>query len=117
MFQVTSHYAVHESLKTIDDVKAHFPDGKADARNWFVASTSGVHGTYDTLDDIEYGKDGHFPTHLTVLIIHPRTVVLKFGVIEVHQDDIAYLRGLIGSTLGAIAASQWGNLPANHPDR
>ncbi len=117
------HYEVFDSIKTIEDIKIIFPKGEADDINLFIASTSGVHGTYRTLDDIQrYHTDPikyrldegieseeYFP-ELTVLVIHPRLVCLRYGNIEVNPDDIPYLRKLINSSIKEMADSQKGNL-------
>ena len=79
---------------------------------FIMFSTSGVHGTYETLDEIEHiikhgkytdgtpyaeGEDEGRPLpDLTVLIIHPRTVVLKYGNIIVETlDEVKFLRKLV----------------------
>ena len=38
-----THYAISK-LESIEDIRNFFPEGKADGMNWFVASTSGIHG-------------------------------------------------------------------------
>jgi len=118
--QMWPHYKNFENLKTIEDIKKHFPDGKCNEMNLFMASTSGVHGSYTTLDDIqkcydkgcnceEYdGFEGHDFT-LTVMIFHPRLVCIKYGNIEVAEKDIPYLRGLVASSVDAFDESQTGN--------
>jgi len=115
------HYTIyaHDEDHAMEDIKRVFPTGKANDMNWFIASTSGVHGTYETLDDIEeqlknpnieeYGED-YIPT-LTFQIIMPRMVCVSYGNVQVkNQDDVDYLRGLISSTVNAIADTQYHNI-------
>lgn len=99
-------------LESMDEVKEIFPDGSADDLNWCVLSTSGVHGSYGVLDDLDFEPDEHGDKndYITVLIIHPRLVVLRYGTIQVTKADVPYLRGLVKSTLKAIESSQKGNL-------
>lgn len=110
-------YEVQE-IRSIRDVKETFPGGEADHLNWLFCSTSGRHGSYKTLDEIENilrGKDdktrpfenGKYTA--TVLIVHPRLGILKYGEIQVGLSDVALLRRLVASTLVAVAISQEGN--------
>jgi hypothetical protein len=111
--QIWPHYETQATIKSIDDLKKLFPDGKADELNWCVFSTSGVHGSYQALDDIEkylFNNNDDYSDSLTVLVIHPRLVVLKYGVIKINKQDISWLRKLVKSTLKAVEKSQKGNL-------
>jgi hypothetical protein len=110
------HYIINK-IKSLSDVREVFPDGEADERNWCFLSTSGVHGHSMTLDDWsdeEYRAElerEDVPFKITVLIVQPRTVSVKYGHVEVaSEDEIAYLRGLVQSTLDAVRRSQTGNL-------
>lgn len=116
------HYSVLNTIKSIDDIKNVFPVGEADELNFCMFSTSGVHGTYTTLDDIEkYYSDSkkfdkeenggeEYTPKLTALIIHPRLVGIKYGNINVEKEDIPYLRKLADSSVEAMRKSQSGNL-------
>lgn len=115
-------------------VRALFREPGADPElNWLFLSTSGVHGTYTTLDDIEadaarplyegpaddcppealgryrwrVDADGRF--EITVLIVHPRTVTLKYGECEFDLADIPWLRAAVERTVRGVVASQVGN--------
>ena len=100
-------YNVKEFGGGLDELRERFPDGLADSLNWIVASTSGTHGTYATLDDIERGESDT----LTVLIIMPRIVGMLYGNVQVEsQDDIDFLRRLINSSMAKIFETQVGNL-------
>lgn len=115
------HYSIF-ALETLDDVKRIFPDGKCNTLNWFYASTSGVHGSYRTLDDLEKEWDdvdeesGKPYRDITVQILMPRMVAVMYGSIEIeNKEDIQWLRNLVQSSLEAIRESQQGNLPSPTP--
>jgi hypothetical protein len=99
-----SHYTVSE-IESLDELRELFPTGEADALNWLVLSTSGIHGTYETLDDVE--RTGAM--EVTVLAIAPRMVRMRYGNVMVTPDDVPWLRRLVNSTLDAIDVSQDGN--------
>ena len=109
------HYKVIP-LESFEQVREHFSPTTDYTLNWLILSTSGVHGTYTTLDEIEdcdgldeYGDT--CPTDVTVLIVCPRLVVMKYGHFEVTEDDIRWLRDQVAKTLDGITRSQYGNLP------
>lgn len=111
------HYSIF-ALETLDDVKRIFPDGKCNTLNWFYASTSGVHGSYRTLDDLEREWDnvdeesGKPYRDITVQILMPRMVTVMYGSVEIkNKEGIQWLRNLVQSSLEAIRESQQGNLP------
>lgn len=96
-----------------------FSKGEADENCWILFSTSGVHGTYMTLDKIllaekvadeEEEEEEEF---LTFLCVEPRLVRICYGNLPIRsEEDKAWLRRLAASSLKAIASSQKGNLPA-----
>lgn len=112
----TGYYNVAGTIKTIDDLKKIFPDGEADDLNWCLFSTSGVHGTYLKLKDLEElteeakadGED--YVGKLTVLVILPRIVRLEYGNISITPEDYPYIRKLAASSVEEIKKSQIGNL-------
>jgi hypothetical protein len=113
MLTIWPHYKTIDSIKSIADLRELFPDGKADELNWCFLSTSGVHRSYHTLDDMHIPDedDGTFFRNVTVLVVHPRLVVLKYGHITVETDeDEKWLRGLVRSSVDAVRESQKGNL-------
>lgn len=85
-----------------------FPAGIADQMNMVLFSTSGVHGTYNTIEDAEAhiarpGEDTF--AEVTFLIIHPRLVSLRYGTCEPQtQADIDYLKRLRATSHAALAA-------------
>ncbi len=108
----SSHYGVRHlnagrKAYTVDDLKKFFPDGKADPLNFVMLSTSGVHGSYrsisDVLDDAEAPDD---EKEITILIVHPRIVFLQYGNLRFKRDDEEFLRGLVESSIEAMAESQ-----------
>lgn len=111
------HYSI-ESISTIGRIKATFPEDDSwdNTLNWLFLSTSGVHGSYTTLDEIEQyvpdvdDEETYRPT-LTALIVQPRTVCIRYGgEIEVAPEDVPYLRHVVARTLEGITRSQEGNL-------
>jgi hypothetical protein len=110
-------YEVMESIGRIDDLRAIFPEGKTNRLNWCFFSTSGVHGTGMSLDDLDECPDE--VRHLTVLVVQPRACVIRFGNIIAEPDDVPWLRGLVASTIVEVIESQEGNLPEGWrcPDR
>jgi len=102
---------------TVADLKKIFPDGEADRMNFVLFSTSGVHGSYSTIEDIEaslekYGilnegdeglPDDYYGNKLTFLIVHPRIVSLKYGQVEVKALDIPFLKKLRESSIKVVS--------------
>ena len=100
--------------------------------NWLFLSTSGVHGHYGTLDDIDVnfkwdGKqfiartdEDEINPSVTVLILCPRTVSVYYGTIEItHPDQIKRLREIATLTQSGIKETQMGNILDNqtYPDK
>ena len=103
------HYSIQQ-IKTFEELKEIFGDeAKANDLNFCLFSTSGVHGTYITIEEIEQSfnldedNDGYCGTLLTVLVVHSRTVTLKYGNIEVTKENIDWLKTLRKSSKEAIA--------------
>lgn len=101
-----SHYSIHPIAEGNADnarawLKARFPDGKADELNFVMFSTSGVHGSYLTIEDIEAAPNEC--EYLTVLVVQPRTVTLYYGEIRVRSEDIPWLKKLRQSSWEAVS--------------
>ena len=102
----SAHYSVMclaDPMGGMEGLRAMFPDGVADKLNFVLFSTSGVHGTYNTIDEAEMyllGKDGgEGISEVTFVIVHPRLVSMRYGVCNPkNQDDIDYLKKLRGSS-------------------
>jgi hypothetical protein len=102
------HYSV---LKLTGDgmeaLRTMFPDGNADEMNAVLFSTSGVHGTYNTIEEAEAGiasDDAETDRRVTFLVLHPRLVSLRYGSCEPkNADDIAFLKRLRESSHKALS--------------
>ena len=67
-----------------------FPEGKANEMNFVLFSTSGVHGSYCT---IEYCESENMP--VTFLIVQPRIVCLRYGNVKPDtNEDWLFLKKL-----------------------
>ena len=106
-------------IRSVQEIKELFPNGIADERNWIFLSTGGAHGSFNTIEDAEYiirGEDTdeeplpNGKTLITVLIVHTKTCVLRWGEVQVSMDDLTYLRRLVRSTIENIQYSQGGNI-------
>ncbi len=97
-----SVYNLENPIYGIEALQELFPLGVADSMNFCLFSTSGVHGSYTTIEDIEQNLKNPIEesNELTFLVIHPRTVVLRYGrcLIE-DEDDIKFLKKLRASSL------------------
>lgn len=70
-----------------------FPDAEADDLNFVLFSTSGVHGTYCTIEEMESGDEK--PASITFLIVHPRIIGLRYGnCIPETPEDFSFLKAL-----------------------
>lgn len=83
-------------------LRAMFPDGEANDLNVCLFSTSGVHGTYQTIEDAEKEKEPG--ASVTFLIIQPRIVCMRYGnCLPETTDDFAFLKKLRASSWKALA--------------
>jgi hypothetical protein len=118
MIQIPAHYSVAK-IESLDELRELFTEATRFDLNWLVCSTSGVHGSYATLDQIEECLEGrgeycHEADHehddwLTVLVIQPRLVALRYGQIQITRDDIPFLRAAVSMSLQGMVKSQDGN--------
>jgi hypothetical protein len=79
-----------------------FPNGEANPLNFVLFSTSGIHGSYASIEEVE--KEWHYaiqeandnwPMPLTFLIVQPRLVCLRYGnCIPETEDDFKFLKRL-----------------------
>lgn len=86
-------------------LRSIFPKAEADPLNFVLFSTSGVHGSYLDIEDVEKSLDTPEPEMLTVLIVRPQTVFMQYGSIVVTKDDIKFLKKLRASSRKAV--KQW----------
>lgn len=103
------HYSVIrvESSEGMDRLRSVFPDGEANGMNFVLFSTSGVHGTYTTIEETEQEVKNGEQGGLTFLIVHPRLVTMQYGeCYPSTEDDFAFLKRLRQSS--SIVASKIG---------
>lgn len=106
----SAHYSVMRKQPGVDGMDAlrgMFPDAKANELNFVLFSTSGVHGTYNTIEEAEQflkGDDAEGYSEVTFVIVHPRLVAMRYGVCNPqNQDDIDYLKLLRASSQETVA--------------
>ena len=103
------HYNIfqYSPEESMDMLKSVFPDGLADEMNFCLFSTSGVHGTYSTIEDAErrllFEDSDEGTEEVTFLVVHPRVVALRYGNVIVESNaDIAFLKRLRKSSTEVI---------------
>lgn len=75
-----------------------FPDGDAGDLNFVLFSTSGVHGSYQTIEETKIGDD------VTFLVVAPRLVRLHYGnAIIGSRADKAFLKKLRRTSHASVA--------------
>ncbi len=80
-----------------------FPNGQADDLNAVLFSTSGIHGSYCTIEDVERGGEGA-PSNVTFVVIQPRIVCMRYGNVEPRTpEDFAFLKRLRETSAQALA--------------
>lgn len=96
----------------MDALREFFPSGTADEMSFVLFSTSGVHGTYGTIEDAEQefiagvDEDGE-PAHpmVTFLVVQPRIVCTRYGNCRPRTaDDFVFLKGLRESSWHGVQA-------------
>lgn len=112
--EMDSHYYCVLGLANPDDgmvaLREMFPDGEADPLNFVMFSTSGVHGTYNTIEQAEaalLARDAgteERDTEVTFVVFHPRVVCMRYGNCRVENlEDIALLKKLRASSARVFA--------------
>lgn len=106
----------------VADLRKMFGDPpQADEMNFALFSTSGVHGSYTTIEAIEeslvkYGPDPAFMDDgheaeipddyvvpsLTVGVYHPRIIGVGYGNVRVVLEDVPFLKALRQSSWDAV---------------
>ena len=96
----------------MDGLRELFDGGTADELNVCLFSTSGVHGSYRTIEDADaimargnVDEEGN-PTvpKVTFLVVHPRLVTLRHGnCVPKNAEDIAFLKQLRQTSWDALA--------------
>jgi hypothetical protein len=91
--------ASHEGMALLREM---FPDGEADEMNFVLFSTSGIHGTYTTIEDIEREPE-EWGNLLTFLVVQPRIVCTRYGLCAPETpEDFAFLKKLRASSHAAM---------------
>jgi hypothetical protein len=97
--------AVGDPDETTALLREWFPDGRADEHNLVLFSTSGVHGSYLTLEDARRSLESGAERELvTVLLLSPRLVRVLYGQCSVRVGDLEFLEELRRSSWEAAAA-------------
>ena len=103
-----AHYNIFSTSESIgmEAIRHIFADGEADKFNFCLFSTSGVHGSHQTIEEAEkiwkngcdeYGDDAE--PSVTFLIIQPRLVCMRYGNCIIRNlDDIEFLKKLRASS-------------------
>lgn len=106
--QVAPGRVEQDSVLGMESFKAFMEGADLNSETFVLYSTSGVHGSYTSLEDIEaslekfgdmpidFGDepepDGYRNPDLTVLIIQPRLVCMRCGNVRVTKADIPFLK-------------------------
>lgn len=105
-----NHYHVKHEMAMVH-LRRIFPKGIANELNFVLFSTSGVHGTYATIEDVERflkiapveRKEDDWCNDITFVIIQPRLCTLHYGNCEPENiEDIEFLKRLRESSWQAI---------------
>lgn len=117
-----AHYNIWSISKGgVEGLRKMFPEGEANSMNFVLFSTSGVHGMYTTIEEIEVGltKYGTSPsfledddeelipddwagTSLTTTVYHPRIIGVGYGNLEISLEDVPFLKKLRESSWRAV---------------
>lgn len=113
---MVEHYKI-EAVKSdegMGTLRSLFPEGKANELNFCFFSTSGVHGSYLTLEEIRKTSkleksDEDFHEELTFLVLLPRMVSIVYGnCIPKTDSDFEFLKNLRESSKkAALSWFQW----------
>tara|TARA_R110000772_G_scaffold173326_3_gene285281 strand:- start:513 stop:830 length:318 start_codon:yes stop_codon:yes gene_type:complete len=93
-----SHYSINK-VDTVDAMQVLrdiFPDAEANEMNFVIFSTSGVHGSYRKIEDVEdQGLESEEEPTITFLVIKPRIVETSYGVCQpITPEDFTFLKKL-----------------------
>lgn len=106
-------FRINDEEKAMEYLRLCFPDGKADELNFVLFSTSGVHGSYLTIEEqwdereerkkefMEYEEE--FIPDVTFLVIQPRLCTTTHGNVIIKSDeDAKFLKKLRKSSWKAV---------------
>jgi len=103
-----AHYNLFEinPSNSMSGLRALFPDATADEMNFCLFSTSGVHGTYNTIEEAEeHLKNPSEETceEVTFVVIQPRLCCLRYGNVTPQSlEDIKFLKKLRKTSWAAM---------------
>lgn len=81
-----------------------FPEGEANELNAVLFSTSGVHGFYTTIEEVQAGGE-EAPADVTFVVLQPRIVCMRYGSCQPKTpEDFAFLMKLRASSWLALAS-------------
>jgi hypothetical protein len=83
-----------------------FPTGEANEINFVLFSTSGIHGSYATIEDaeIQWRNKEKKLEEVTFLVVQPRLVHMIYGnCIPESEDDFIFLKKLRQSSWDAVS--------------
>ena len=93
------HYSINRAKYPMELLRTVFPDAEANEMNFCLFSTSGVHGTYRTIEEEEIDPG----VGVTFVIIHPRLVTMQYGVAKPKTlDDFVFLKKLRQSSKDVV---------------
>lgn len=86
-------------------LREKFPHGKADELNFVLFSTSGVSGSYTTIEESQaaFMESGGLVS-VTFVIVAPRIIRLEYGNCQPESaEDYAFLKSLRETSWAAVA--------------
>lgn len=102
-----THYEILKVISQTKDgmgfLRDLFPEGKADWMNFCLFSTSGIHGSYTTIEEEQLSenmeKQGSMGVSLrqgiTFVVVQPRIVSMKYGIVKPEtEEDFEFLKKL-----------------------
>lgn len=101
-------WSIHQCLtrEGMEGLRELFPDGTADELNFVLFSTSGVSGSYTTIEECErsLAENPEEPDSVSFVVISPRILRLHYGNCRPETaDDFEYLRRLRKTSHAAIS--------------
>jgi hypothetical protein len=100
-------------IVSVDQLREAFPANVDYTMNWLFCSTSGVHGSYADLQgylDTDPNEDPEEDWRLTVLVVLPRRVYVRYGHIPITREDIPWLMSVVEKTIAGVIESQRRNI-------
>lgn len=103
-----SHAGLSRYADGMAELRRFFGDGGPNDLNVILFSTSGVHGSYATIEEVEATLRGEAEeddqvTDVTFVILQPRVVAVKYGNVTPRTlDDIRYLKWLRAKSHAAL---------------